>query len=137
MSRVDTGSASAGRIRWLIDVGNRKHRLVVRYGIVLASILSVSLVGTPAVYGDVPTAADFAACNEEAPHAVKARAASPTTRDHVRADSARGGAVTPSSRHTGKAIESPDPQIHGMEAEGAKSAAYQAAYRTCMRRKGF
>jgi hypothetical protein len=34
-------------------------------------------------------------------------------------------------------IESPDPQLHGMEAEGAQNAAYQAAYRSCMRRKGF
>jgi hypothetical protein len=120
-----------------MNVDNRRQRLVVRYGSVLASIFLVSLAGTAPADGDVPTAADFAACNEEAPHAVKARAASPTARDHVRADSARGGAVTTSSRHTGNAIESPDPQIHGMEAEGAKSAAYQAAYRSCMRRKGF
>jgi hypothetical protein len=34
-------------------------------------------------------------------------------------------------------IESPDPQIHGMDAEGAKNPGYQAAYRSCMRRKGF
>jgi hypothetical protein len=34
-------------------------------------------------------------------------------------------------------IESSDPQIHGMQGEGAKNAAYQAAYRSCMRRKGF
>jgi len=34
-------------------------------------------------------------------------------------------------------IESSDPQIHGMNAEGAKNATYQAAYRSCMRRKGF
>jgi hypothetical protein len=38
---------------------------------------------------------------------------------------------------TGNVIESSDPQIHGMNAEGAKNATYQAAYRTCMRRKGF
>jgi hypothetical protein len=34
-------------------------------------------------------------------------------------------------------IVSSDPQIHGMSAEGAKDATYQAAYRSCMRRKGF
>jgi hypothetical protein len=34
-------------------------------------------------------------------------------------------------------IESADPPIHGMDADGAKNAAYQAAYRSCMRRKGF
>jgi hypothetical protein len=36
-----------------------------------------------------------------------------------------------------KIVHSPDPQIHGMEAEGAKDATFQAAYRSCMRRKGF
>ena len=34
-------------------------------------------------------------------------------------------------------VNSSDPQIHGMSGEGAKDAAYQAAYRSCMRRKGF
>jgi len=34
-------------------------------------------------------------------------------------------------------VESTDPQIHGMQRAGANDAAYQAAYRSCMRRKGF
>jgi len=34
-------------------------------------------------------------------------------------------------------VEPADPQIRGMAPEGAKTAAYQAAYRSCMRRKGF
>ena len=33
--------------------------------------------------------------------------------------------------------QSPDPQIHGMDGEGAKDATYRAAYRVCMRQKGF
>ena len=106
--------------------------------LVLALILFVSLTTTRAAHGEVPTRADFAACNEEAPHAVKAGIASPIVADHARADSARGGAMaTSSTSFTGIAIESSDPQIHGMEAEGAKNATYQAAYRGCMRRKGF
>ena len=85
-----------------------------------------------------PSAADFAACNAEAPEAVKAEAASPTRGDYVRADSARSGAVTMDAiDFTGRVIESSDPQIHGMKAEGAQNATYQAAYRSCMRRKGF
>ncbi len=59
--------------------------------------------------------------------------------DHVRAENARAGAMTTHSvtDFTGKVIKSSDPQIHGMDAEGAKDARYQAAYRSCMRRKGF
>ena len=104
----------------------------------LALILLVSLAVTRTADGQVPTAADSVACNEEAPKAVKTGSASPITGDHVRADSARAGAMTTSSIDvTRTVIESSDPQIHGMNAEGAKNATYQAAYRSCMRRKGF
>jgi len=109
--------------------------------IALALILFVSLVSLAATRtadGQVPTAADFAACNEEAPEAVKAGMVSPTMGDHVRADTARAGAMTTNAiDFTGRHIESSDPQIHGMKAGGAKNATYQAAYRSCMRRRGF
>lgn len=101
---------------------------------VLGLALIVSIAATRAAHGQVPTAADFTACNDEAPKAIKTGSASPTTGDRVRADSARAGATTLTA---GTLIESADPQIHGMSAEGAKEATYQAAYRTCMRRKGF
>lgn len=108
--------------------------------VVLALALSLlfSLAAAQMAGGQVPTAADSAACNEEAPEAVKAGTASPIRADHARADRARTDAMPTTSGHvTGKAIASADPQIHGMEADGAKNAMYQAAYRTCMRRKGF
>jgi len=106
--------------------------------IALALVFLVSLAATRTADGEVPSAADFAACNGEAPEAVKAGTASPTRGDFVRADSARAGAVTMDAiDFTGRVIESSDPQIHGMKAEGAKDATYQAAYRSCMRRKGF
>ncbi len=105
----------------------------------LVLIVVVSLTATGTAEGQVPTAADFAACNAEAPKAVKAGSASPTTGDLARAaGNVRGDATTSSpgdDKRTG--VESSDPQIHGMSAEGAKHAAYQAAYRSCMRRKGF
>src|SRR5712692_2181779 len=107
----------------------RQYKVVM----VLALILLVSLAVTRTVGGEVPTAADFAACNEGAPQEVKAGTASPARGDHLRADSARASAVTT----TYTDIESANPQIHGMEAEGAKDATYQTAYRSCMRRKGF
>jgi hypothetical protein len=111
-----------------------QHKVVI----ILALIFLLSLAATRTVHGEVPTAADFAACNEEAPQAVKAGMASPIMGDHIRADSARAAAMTTNSiDFRGKVVESSDPQIHGMAAEGAKDAAYQAAYRSCMRRKGF
>lgn len=88
--------------------------------------------------GQVPTVADFAACNDEAPRAVRTGSASPTSNDIARADTVRASAPASSpTNDMGKVIESPDPQIHGMSAEGARNASYQAAYRSCMRRKGF
>jgi hypothetical protein len=113
---------------------------MIMHKVVIAVTLTLflSLAATRAVDGEVPTAADFAACNEEAPQAVRAGTASPIMGDHLRADSARAGAMaTNAADFVSKVIESSDPQIHGMKAEEAKEATYQAAYRSCMRRKGF
>jgi hypothetical protein len=103
--------------------------------VVMALVFALALATTQPVGGEVPTAADVAACNEDAPQAIKTGSASPTVGDHARAESVRGEATTASS--TARVIDSADPQIHGMEADGARSAAFQAAYRSCMRRKGF
>ncbi len=113
--------------------------MAMQYKVVIAlALILLPLAATRTADGEVPTAADSAACNEEAPEAAKAGTASPTRGDHARAGSARAGAMTTNSiDFTGKVIESSDPQIHGMDAEGAKNATYQAAYRSCMRRKGF
>ena len=102
----------------------------------LALIVIVPLTAMGPADAQVPTAADYAACNQEAPDAVKARTASPTTGDLARADTVRAD-ITTSVGNKATVIESSDPQIHGMSAEGARTAAYQAAYRSCMRRKGF
>ena len=106
-------------------------------GVTLGLILLISLTGTRTADGEVPTAADFAACNLDAPSTTKAGRATPITGDHVRADRVRAGGMDFRTTLTGAVIESPDPQIHGMDAEGAKNPVYQAAYRSCMRRKGF
>lgn len=108
------------------------HRIVK----VLPLILLLALGAARRADGEVPTAADVAACNEQAPGAVKAGTSSPIRNDHARAASARG-TTSAGTDATGGAIESSDPQIHGMEAEGAKDAGYQAAYRICMRQRGF
>jgi hypothetical protein len=106
--------------------------------LVVALALLASLAIAGAAHGQVPTAVDIAACNEEAPRAIKTGSASPTSGDQARADSARNGAPTTTATEapTGR-VQSSDPQIHGMQRAGAINATYQAAYRSCMRRKGF
>ena len=132
------GQDASGWVLYRIVKDNGQGSARYKVVSILALILLISFAVTRTVDGQVPTAADFAACNEEGPRTVKMGSASPTTRDHVRADSARGGAITTSyTEVTGQVIVSSDPQIHGMKAEGAKNARYQAAYRSCMRRKGF
>jgi len=112
--------------------------MAMPYNAVLALglMLLVALAAPRTADGQVPTATDFAACNVEALEGVRAGTASPTMGDRTRADLARAMTTNPPD-FTGKLIQSSDPQIHGMEAEGAKQATYQAAYRSCMRRKGF
>jgi hypothetical protein len=86
---------------------------------------------------DVPTAADFAECNREAKDRPEGRSSSPTSKDQAEAEAARrsggGGGDGPGTGST----QSGDPQLAGVDGEGAKDAAYRAAYRVCMRRKGF
>jgi|SRR5690349_13658871 len=106
----------------------------------VATLLVAGLSGAFGIaHADVPTAGDIAACNQEAREGVQGRAVSPISRDQVEADAARKvrtGAVELSGG-AGHVTQSPDPQIHGMDGEGAKDAAYRAAYRVCMRRNGF
>jgi hypothetical protein len=106
----------------------------------ISSLVTVALLlAASTVYGEVPTASDYAACNEEALDALKSRSASQTAKDEARAEGAREGqgAASPRTDSTGKVTQSLDPQLEGMDAEGAKNPAYQAAYRSCMRKKGF
>lgn len=106
----------------------------------IAAGFVVALTTCGAAYGDVPTAKDFAACNTEAREAVKAGSASPktaapNTKDvSTAAEARRGQAPTDGA---GKIADSPNPQLDGMDAQGAKDPGYQAAYRTCMRKAGF
>lgn len=112
----------------------RQYDLALTLGL----LLLVSLTAPSAAAGEVATATDSAACNQEAPSITKAGMATPTVNDHTRADRVRARVrPTDSGTLAGTTIDSPDPQIHGMDAEGARNAGYQAAYRSCMRRKGF
>ena len=105
----------------------------------MSLIAAVILFGVWGVgHADVPKPDDIMACNDEAQEAARkgddSRAASPNTKDHSRAADARRGDA-PSATVSGTGAS--DPQLEGMDAEGAKDPAYQAAYRTCMRKAGF
>jgi hypothetical protein len=90
-------------------------------------------------HADVPAAKDIATCNREAPAGVRDRAVSPTPKDETGAGGARKASAEAVERpgETAAVTQSADPQIYGMEGEGAKDAAYRGAYRVCMRRSGF
>jgi hypothetical protein len=96
----------------------------------LVGVVVVSLVAAAGVRAETPTAAHFAACNSDAQAATRAGTATPTTKDFMRVEAARRESVTIS-------VEASNPQLVGMAPEGIMDAAYQATYRTCMRRNGF
>ncbi|HEV8584521.1 MAG TPA: hypothetical protein VGT02_06085 [Methylomirabilota bacterium] len=103
----------------------------------LRSFLAAVLVlgACSAAQAQVPKTADIAACNQEAQEAVSkgpsSRDASPNTKDQSRAATARRGDAPAASPSLA------DPQLEGMDTEGAKDPVYQAVYRTCMRKGGF
>jgi hypothetical protein len=99
-------------------------------------VFTTSSVG----YSQVPKAEHIAACNAEAQRAVSAGTTSsdsplPNAKDRHRAAEARSTKGT--DQAPGGGAKSDDPQIAGMDTDGARDPAYQAAYRTCMRKAGF
>jgi len=103
-------------------------------GAIVASLVSAAV----GVYAQTPTDADFAACNTDAQAAMKAGTANPTTKDYVRVESVRTDSAATWTTWIGPiSMESSDPQLTGMATDGITDAAYQATYRTCMRRNGF
>jgi hypothetical protein len=104
-------------------------------GAIVASLVAAAV----SVYAETPTAADFAACNTDAQVAVKAgTAATPTTKDYMRVESARTDSAATWTTWVGPVrMESSDPQLTGMATDRITDAAYRATYRTCMRRNGF
>jgi hypothetical protein len=107
-------------------------RLAVLFGVALCLASGIARA-------DVPTIGDMTACNQEAREGSRNRSASPTSKDQIEAKAARlerdSTPVPPGATAAG--TKSEDPQIHGMDAHGATDAAYRAAYRVCMRQRGF
>jgi hypothetical protein len=128
----------AERIGGQDDTGWIVYRIAK--GVPVLLIVTLVLLGASSLaHADVPKPADIVACNDEAQEATRkgsdSRGASPTARDHGRAADARRGDA--SSASGAGAPRAADPQLEGMDPDGAKDPAYQAAYRTCMRKAGF
>ena len=105
----------------------------------VGAIVATLVAAAVSVNAQTPTSADFTVCNADAQVAVKAGTATPTTKDYVRVESARtdSAAATWTTSVGPIRMGSSDPQLTGMATDGITDAAYQATYRTCMRRKGF
>jgi len=114
----------------------------------------VGVLGPASAWSAPPTITDFATCNAEAedrtpspsalPRDADERAAAPGTRG------ARASAPPPEGRpglagppreptdQSGTLISgAANPQLEGMAAARANDPEYRAAYRSCMRRRGF
>jgi hypothetical protein len=107
------------------------------------SLLALSVLAALAVspvHAEVPSAADFAACNAKAADDVKADAASASPRTVLPKDATAlpPDARTQSRDPGGRTLSSEkDPQIEGLAADRAGDERYVAAYRSCMRQRGF
>ncbi|MBM4442839.1 MAG: hypothetical protein FJ027_20685 [Candidatus Rokubacteria bacterium] len=125
----------------------------------LFGVLVLGLATAAPAAAEVPTATDFASCNMKAAEQAAADTVSasprtdlpkdattlpPDVRTQPRPDvqappSAAGKAGAPVLQDpTGNTLSSDkDPQIEGMAADRANDKAYVAAYRSCMRQRGF
>jgi len=105
--------------------------------LIALTVLCVGLGAWPA-WAEVPTASDFAACNMKA--AEQAASDSPSALPRMDGVEKKAGKLpaSVSKDPTGTTLSSDkDPQIEGMAADRANDATYIAAYRSCMRQRGF
>jgi hypothetical protein len=111
----------------------------------MATIALTLLAAGPA-FAEVPTAEDFASCNSKAAQEAASNAVSASPRSDLPKDATqlppdvkpKPGAPISSKDPTGTTLSSDkDPQIEGLAADRAHDKAYIAAYRACMRQRGF
>ena len=106
----------------------------------------LSVVAVWPAQAEVPTAADFAACNMKAAEESASDGVSASPRTDLPKDATQlPSDVKSKPDHagvlkdpTGRTLSSDkDPQVEGLAADRAKNKAYVAAYRSCMRQRGF
>lgn len=132
-----------------------------RSTIAIIGLSAVAFLAPSTAGAQVPKPEDIESCNEKARAELRTPSASPRTEsDRTTADRADAGpgatASAPpikpdaeSARPAEKDAEQPklrtgtpsaaadDPQLQGIDPEGANDPAYAAAYKTCMRQAGF
>jgi len=98
--------------------------------------VALSAVAAWPVHAEVPTTADFAACNMKAAEEAASNSGSASPRTDLPKDATR---LPPDARpKAGSTLSSDkDPQIEGLAADRANDKVYVAAYRSCMRQRGF
>ena len=111
--------------------------------------LAIVLLTFSTVAAQVPKPEDMKSCNEKAKSELETASASPRTDRDVKSGPTAGSppinpnAASPRPAESGKApatsvaVQEKDPQLQGIDPEGAKDPAYVAAYKTCMRQAGF
>jgi hypothetical protein len=109
-----------------------------RYGRRTSMLVAALVLVAGIAHADVPTAKDFAECNREAREGRRDRGASPNQKDHDGAKQARSaGSGAADQPGTAREFRSEDSQVAGIDAAGETDPEYRAAYRVCMRKKGF
>jgi hypothetical protein len=118
-------------------------RNAIRLGV---AIVFVTCTGAAA---QVPKPEDMKSCNEKAKSELSTASASPRLEPEAKGGLNAGTppidphGSSPRPAESGKppatsvAAEEKDPQLQGIDPEGARDPAYVAAYKTCMRQAGF
>jgi hypothetical protein len=135
-----------------------------RVTVVIIGLSAITSLGPGTASAQVPKPEDTESCNEKARAELRTANASPRTesdrtpadrtdpgperggatasappagRDADRTRPAAKGAASPKLRTGTPSAAMDDPQLEGIDPEGAKDPAYVAAYKTCMRQAGF
>ena len=102
--------------------------------IVAAVLIATSSVALAAN----PTQADFDACNKMAQSQVSSPSASPGSQPHTAAKAQSDPQAAPSDKPASQArVGNQADQLRGIDNASKDDAAYQAAYRNCMKSRGF
>ena len=106
----------------------------------------LSVVAVWPVQAEVPTATDFAACNMKAAEESASDAVSASPRTDLPKDATQLPSDVKSKPDHAGVLKDPtgntlssnkDPHVEGMAAERSNDGQYVAAYRSCMRQRGF
>jgi hypothetical protein len=116
---------------------------------IIGASLALVFLAVSTGAAQVPKPEDMTSCNEQAKSELETASASPRSEPVARGGATTGtppinpGAESPRPTDSGKApatsvaAQEKDPQLQGIDPEGAKDPAYVAAYKACMRKAGF